>query len=128
MDYLEREDFEKLNSISESEDEMSEEGAAMLTHLKRVLSSCNGATSVDATNGATVLEAQVIATGTVDIGDIDGDVGHSHGLSFRFKRYLRELAKSDHWAEITDRSCCVACRQRAQNPYISDCFHIYCYQ
>lgn len=144
LDILEREDFEKLNRLATSEEDVSDDGAALLVyllrkerktltkgtrlvHLRHALSARNNLENVDGTTGASLSETQIIATGTVDIADINGDVGGHHGISFKFKRYLKALAKSDRWTEVTDRSCCVACRQKAHNPYISDCWHIYCF-
>lgn len=126
MDLLEREDFEKLNRIADSEEEMSDEGTALLMHLKEVLKARNLLNSVEAPNGATITETQITATGTIDTSEIEGDIGGTHGTSFRFKRLLESVAGSDKWAEIVERSTCAGCRQKPNNPYFADCGHLYC--
>ena len=124
---LEREDFEKLNRLADSEEAVGDESAALLVQLKEALSSRHNLTTVEGLDGSTLSETQIIATGTVDTGEIDGDIGRSRGLNSRFKKYLKAMSKSDRWHEVTQRSYCVACRQQAVNPYISDCYHIYCF-
>lgn len=128
LEILVREDFEKLNRLANAEEEeVGDEGAALLVHLRTALSSKNNTIStVEGADGATLSETQIVATGTVDIGNVEGEIGRGHGLSFRFSKYLRALAKSEHWQDVTDRMTCVACRNKPVNPYISDCFHIYC--
>lgn len=124
---LKREDFEKLNRLAAAEEaEVGEEGHALLVHLRQALSSANNSTVVEGADGTTLSETQIIATGTVDIGNVEAETGQGHGLSFRFGKYLRALAKSDRWQDVVDQTNCVACRSKAVNPYISDCFHIYC--
>lgn len=129
MDLLEREDFEKLNRLADAEEEMNEEGAALLVHLKHVLSARAGLISLDGRDRGSLSEAHIVATGTVDISVVEGDIGGKHGQSYRLKKYLKAAANSEKWAEVVERSRCVACRQPPLNPYISDpCFHIYCLQ
>lgn len=127
VDLLEREDFEKLNKITESEEEMSEEGASLLVHLRNVLRSDKGVKSIDGgVSGAIISENSTVPTGLVDAEDPLGQTGGKHGLSFRFRKYLNSLVSSEHWDAITQRCLCSGCRQVPSDPQVTSCFHIYC--
>lgn len=47
-------------------------------------------------------------------------------LVFKFRRYLRSLAKNSKWTDLKDRSLCHKCRDVPDEPYVTDCFHLYC--
>ena len=49
-------------------------------------------------------------------------------LPFKFRKFLREMRKSRNWQEIAKRSVCHRCEDTPDNPYVTDCFHIYCYE
>ena len=102
-DLLEREDFEKLNSITESEDEMTEEGAALLIHLRNVLRTNVGVKTVEGGIGSGVVtENESLATDVINIDNVQGETGGKHGLSFRFRKYLSDLRNSESWEAIGD--------------------------
>ena len=127
IDLLQREDFEKLRKITESEEEMSDEGAALLVYLRNVLKDNAGVRTIEGGIGSgTLMEHESLATGPINIGNTEGETGGKHGLSFRFRKYLESLMTSDHWDAITQRTLCCGCRQPPENPQITSCFHIYC--
>lgn len=81
---LEREDFEKLNKITESEHEMSEEGASLLVHLRNVLKNNRGTKTMEGgISGAVISENEIVETGLVDIVDTLDQTGGKHGCSYR---------------------------------------------
>lgn len=129
IDLLEREDFEKLNKITKTEEEMSDEGGALLMHLRNTLKSNTGVKTIEGGMGGAILtENEVLPTGVIDIGSTEGKLGGKHGLSFRFRKYLDSLVQSEHWEVITQRTLCCGCRQPPESPIVTSCFHIYCNQ
>jgi hypothetical protein len=129
IDLLEREDFEKLNAITANEDDMSDEGAALLLHLRSVLRESHLAKSIDAGTGAAVLtEAEGIPLGA---GDFDqagsAETGGKHGTSYRIRKYLDAFKDTEKWQDVVDRARCCGCRQPPEDPMVLSCSHIYCH-
>jgi hypothetical protein len=56
------------------------------------------------------------------------DADDSPPVVFKFRKFLRELAKSSKWAELIDRSLCHRCRDQPDDPWVTDCEHIYCHE
>lgn len=113
-DLLEREDYEKLNAITAKEDEMHEEGACLLMHLRNVLKNNVSVKSIHGgLQGAVMSEGASIPMDIVNAEDPEGKdmTGGKHGVSFRFRKYLDNLRKSNQWAAIADRTICTACKQ-----------------
>lgn len=124
-DLLEREDFEKLSSITQPDNETNDEGSALLVHLRSVLRNNLGVKSID--SGAAVLtEAQIVPMDVIGFEEAAGLTGGKHGLNFRFRKYLDALVKSHQWDNIIARTLCTGCRQPPNDPYVTSCFHIYC--
>jgi len=130
VDLLEREDFEKLNAITlneDQEDQQNDEGANLLIHLRNVLKDNAGVKTIRGSiQGAVISSSESVPTGSLDIDNHEQQTGGKHGLSFKFRRYLTFLVKSEHWDAITQRTLCTGCRQPPQNPQVTSCFHIYC--
>ena len=127
IDLLEREDFEKLNRITEAEDQMSDEGSSLLMHLRNVLRNNHGVKQIEAGLGnAVVFENETLPTGVIDVEEAEGKTGGKHGLSFRFRKYMESLVQSEAWDVITQRTLCSGCRQPPNDPHVTSCFHIYC--
>ncbi|KAK6392827.1 hypothetical protein LTR65_002908 [Meristemomyces frigidus] len=126
-DLLTREDFEKLNSLTASEEENSDEGASLLVHLRNVLKNNRGTSVEGGLSGAVIAESEIVETDLVDVVDSEGQTGGKHGLSYRFRKYLDSLVSSEHWEAITQRCLCTGCRQPPKDPHVTSCFHIYCY-
>jgi SNF2 family DNA or RNA helicase len=56
-----------------------------------------------------------------------GYVGHQHGLKFQFLKYLATLRVNKKWEELQDRTLCAKCNDQPEQPYVTSCFHVYCY-
>lgn len=54
------------------------------------------------------------------------DANESSPLVSKFRDSLRELANSSKWAELTDRSLCHRCKDQPDDPWVTDCAHLYC--
>jgi len=54
------------------------------------------------------------------------DLGRGFGLTFRFRRCLKQLYESSKWDELTSRSLCHHCLQPPEDPMVTDCLHLYC--
>lgn len=126
MDLLEREDFERLWRISS--DNLCEESKALLVHLREKLKANPNAKSLDARDGATIVtETETVPNHGLGFEEGDHAVGESHGLTYKFGRYLKSLLNSDSWDAIASRTLCCGCRQPPDDPHVTSCFHIYCY-
>ena len=130
LDLLERSDYEQLNKITACEEKTSDEGAALLIHLRQVLrNTVDHQKEVDATLAGTIMqqnEGEYFNTGLVDINGDEEDVGNQFGLNFRFRKYLEDFRHSDHWDNMVQRTTCCGCRQQPNDPYLTSCYHIYC--
>ncbi|KAF2240091.1 hypothetical protein EV356DRAFT_438057 [Viridothelium virens] len=49
-------------------------------------------------------------------------------LAFKFRKFIREMRSSSNWSEIAKRSVCHRCEDVPDEPHVTDCFHIYCYE
>src|SRR6266480_5298290 len=56
------------------------------------------------------------------------DVGRNYGVFLNFRKYLQELRASQKWDEIANRTICVLCNDKAQDPWVASCLHIYCFE
>ena len=126
---LEREDFEKLNSITAHEDEAAGEGVQLLLHLRNVIKEGKNSESIEGGISASVLtENNAVNTGVIGFGPSQtGETGGRHGNSYRIRKYLDKFRETDTWEEAKERSQCVGCRSQPEDPYVTSCSHIYCY-
>lgn len=130
MDLLEREDFERLNKITETEDldEYDEHCCSLLSHLRTTLGNSSHVQTIEGgLHAAVISDAETVPVDFIGSGlDDRAALGGRHGLSFRFRKYLENLQQSDAWADIEQRTLCSACRQPPADPQVTSCFHIYC--
>lgn len=114
LELIERSDFEQLLKLSQSEEQMGDEGASTIVHLRRVLkaNASNGIIK-DGSKGAVIGEHETVATALVDINETEGHTGGKHGLTFRFKRFLKNIMtdSGEAWDAIKQRSKCLSCGQ-----------------
>jgi SNF2 family DNA or RNA helicase len=47
-------------------------------------------------------------------------------LQFDFFQYLAKLREGYNWDELQERTVCVTCNDKPENPWVTSCFHIYC--
>lgn len=47
-------------------------------------------------------------------------------LVFKFRKFLRELANGSKWEALMERSLCHRCRDSPDDPWVTDCMHVYC--
>ncbi|KAK4895443.1 hypothetical protein LTR27_006507 [Elasticomyces elasticus] len=126
-DLLEREDYEKLNSITQAEDEGNDEGANLLIHLRNVLKNNISVKAIHGgMQGAVISEGESVPMDLIDAEGATVKTGGKHGLDFHFKKYLQVLASGEHWEAIKERTICSGCKQPPNNPVVTSCFHIYC--
>lgn len=125
-DLLEREDFERLLTISS--DDLSDDSRALLTHLREKLKDNSSAKILDAREGATIVtETETVPKHGAGFEAGENAVGESHGLTYKFDRYLKSLLNSSSWEAIASRTLCCGCRQPPDDPHVTSCFHIYCH-
>lgn len=127
FDLLEREDFEELNHLTADEEKLSSEGASLIYALRKAAKAhVEAKAEGDHEIGQNVIEMETTPIDVLPFGQIEGEYGQSHGLTYRFRKYLKTLRKSEQWDAIVERSLCCACHQKPYDPYVTDCWHIYC--
>lgn len=45
-----------------------------------------------------------------------------------FRKFLRELANSSKWTEYNNRTLCHRCKDQPDDPWVTNCEHLYCYE
>lgn len=138
-DLLEREDVEKLAQIAGEEalDFMEPMRRIQIIEIRRMLALRHQIR--DHPNGE---NSSGIRTGDEDITEISQaegeveemhatsnstEVGRNYGVSLNFRKYLQELRASRKWEEIDNRTICVLCNDKADDPWVASCMHIYCF-
>ncbi|EME40686.1 hypothetical protein DOTSEDRAFT_177817 [Dothistroma septosporum NZE10] len=127
-DILEREDFEKLNKITENTEAMNEEQTLVLLNLRHVLANNAGVKTINASLGDSVMtSSETQPNAVIDIDpNQESAKGGKHGLSYHFRKYLEALVRDEQWTAVVDRTKCSACRQKPDKPQVTSCWHIYC--
>ena len=124
FEVLEREDLEQLNDLANDERSYGSQNANLLVQLRRVLAIRR---RIDDDGGT----RPVYLAPTADQLDNNADsaeVGKSHGLNFKIKKYLNDLESAGQFKVIEDLKECAYCHQVVKEPYITACLHIYCKQ
>jgi SNF2 family DNA or RNA helicase len=65
-------------------------------------------------------------TDSVDLSTMH--IGKQHGLQYDFLRYLSTLREGKDWEQLQDRTVCVHCNDKPVRPWVTSCYHIYCYE
>ncbi|KAL8951909.1 MAG: hypothetical protein Q9222_002154 [Ikaeria aurantiellina] len=50
----------------------------------------------------------------------------SSALVFDFRRILSDMVKGEKWDDYKARSVCHSCEEAPQDPWVTDCWHLYC--
>lgn len=129
---LEREDFEELQEIANSQAWVPGDGSHIIANLRKILAQqqtpapLEGAAPVcpDGIDEETSVEApaQVVR----DDANSAINQGGSHGKHMRFGKYLDAIKRSSTWARMNDTMTCTVCAQPPDTPWITDCKHVYC--
>jgi len=116
VDLLEWEDFERLSTIVyNKEDENAENCENLLRHLSEKVKETHSAKHADANAGNTIItKSESTAIQIANAEGSDTNIGGSHGLTYRFGRYLDSLLQSNAWEQIQQRTLCSGCRQPPQ--------------
>jgi len=137
-DLLEREDVEKLAELANQEavhgmepvrrEQIVELRKMLAFHLQsrkhpRSDSGSEIRTSDDGSAEIPQTEEEVEKMYTESYSD---EIGHDYGTLLNFRKYLQELRTNRKWDEIANRTICVFCNDKAQDPWIASCLHIYC--
>ena len=109
------EDFEKLWSLTADEVATTDRPASrdiLIDMCKRLQNQSRGTTNAEPRDPVDEATDQILQ--------------YNRPLVFRFRQNLRELAKSENFAELRARSICSKCRDAASEPWITACGHLYC--
>ena len=138
-DLLEGEDVQKLAEIADQEslDVMEPVRRAQLVELRRMLalhhqngrhSNCDDGNGIGTSNNHTTempqTEEEVEKTNATSYSN---NIGRDYGVFLNFRKYLQELRASRKWDEIANRTICVHCNDKADDPWVASCMHIYCF-
>jgi SNF2 family DNA or RNA helicase len=129
LDLLEREDFERLNELTQETNVDSEETSSMLTHLKHMLTEHLRATFQDARPGhgqGQLEQLTVVPGGQFESEGREEDLGGKHGRNYQFQKYIKSLAGTKEWESINARKKCSSCRSDPYEAIITSCYHVYC--
>lgn len=124
MDLLEREDFEKLRTISSVD--LSDESESLLQYLQQKMSTDAGMKRHDSKDDMIITESETAPIDRFAFDGAHGDLGGTHGLNYDFARYLDRLRDSDAYEEICRRTRCAGCKQPPLDPMVTSCHHVYC--
>ena len=116
-DILEGEDIEKLMILTIPEG--NEEQEDLLAAMKKMIKEKTNPFIHDVASDTTPSEDQIIDDEEIPTG--------TDPLIFKFRKYLRSLARSDKWEDIKKRTICRRCEDCPEEPYVTNCFHIYCH-
>lgn len=125
---LEREDFERLDKICQSEDGSKGDGKRVILGLRNMLAKERAIvkTAAQHEDGA---DEHYEVTYNANGGKVNGnikDAGGSHGKNQRFSKYLSTIKSSETFSRMNQRTICTSCLQQPHEPYITSCFHVYC--
>ncbi|KAL8709909.1 MAG: hypothetical protein Q9220_005359 [cf. Caloplaca sp. 1 TL-2023] len=68
----------------------------------------------------------IISDGTPSEEDDIQEESLSSQLIFTFRKYLQDLVKGQKWKDLKARSLCHSCRDVPEDPWVTDCYHLYC--
>lgn len=126
IDLLEREDYERLREIAT--EDLSEETEVLLAHLLQKMRDNSGAKEFETRDGNMVVtETETAPIDQTRFDPAGGALGGSHGLTYNFGQYPGSLRNSDAYAAICERTLCSGCRHPPLDPYVTSCFHVFCY-
>lgn len=111
------EDIEKLWTVSAPESgETRKRGKEIYSTMKRMIE-----------DKGQILEDDQEASDKPSTSEIgSSEVQNESTLVLRFRKYLRNLNKSKQWTDLKERSLCHMCDMPPDEPYVTDCFHLYC--
>ncbi|KAI9694114.1 MAG: hypothetical protein M1822_003385 [Bathelium mastoideum] len=157
-DLIELDDIEELWAITEKETKQDNPDKALLHRMKQLILSAKEKTrqtsaeqsgngkvngkgkgkerepastqttySMDEMEGATAGPSTPMDPST--LARIEGETKATAGhLTFKFRKFLRQMKNSNNWSEIAKRSVCHRCEDAPDDPWVTDCFHIYCHE
>lgn len=126
---LEREDFERLEKICQSEDGSRGDGKRVILGLRNMLAKERAIVKTAAQHEDGADEHYEVNYSAATGGKVQGNIkeaGGSHGKSQHFSKYLTTIKSSEIYERMNLRTICTSCLQKPHEPYITSCFHVYC--
>lgn len=131
---IEREDYEKLQEIVDSQEWQRNDGNHIIASLRKILAMEKEPQPVsehdpppvlpDGMDEETTIEGPTHVVRAEDHKDIGK--GEAHGKNMRFAPYLDLIKASGTWTRMNRTMICTVCSQPPNEPQITDCKHIYC--
>ena len=110
------EDVEKIYKKTMGEVDAEDNKAKnMLATMRKMIAEKKNPTEAEPTNEHTPADNPA-----------EEEADQSAPLVFKFRKYLRSLADSSKWSDLKERSLCHKCQCPADDPWVTDCEHIYC--
>lgn len=123
-DLFEVEDVEKIWQLTDSEVSADENvGKDMLRTMRKMLDE-RDKPSEPPSNSA----GEPPLDNPPDISTQSEESSPSLPLIFKFRKFLRELSSGSKWSELKNRSLCHKCRDVPDDPWVTDCLHVYCHE
>ena len=114
-DLFQLEDVEKLWALTAAEVTADDNPARnMLTTMKKMI--------VEKENPVENDQPAILA----DDPPVESYINQPGTLVFKFRRFLRDLAQSQKWEDLKNRSLCHKCRDPPDEPWVTSCLHVYC--
>ncbi|KAH0398319.1 hypothetical protein KCU89_g7361, partial [Aureobasidium melanogenum] len=142
-DYLELEDFEKLEKAVERQIASGETAISTIHAFRATMKARRTRTELRVANGITLdaNESSPIDDYDEGIDEVEElrapDVikknkktkgtGGKHGKKVAYAGYVDAIKRSTNFHILGDRARCCKCNRPATNPVMAPCYHIYCY-
>ncbi|KAF2083196.1 hypothetical protein K490DRAFT_52277 [Saccharata proteae CBS 121410] len=135
-DILELEDHHKIRELADIEHENNAIRTAQISHIRKVLQTTAPDKTVDTAKLTKQSEEEdpniePTTSNAPEGEDADNpivlDHGRQHGLRFDFQKYLKTLREGKKWKELQIRTVCTSCRNPPEDPWVTSCYHLYCW-
>ncbi|THY10671.1 hypothetical protein D6D02_06237 [Aureobasidium pullulans] len=143
-DYLELDDFDKLDKAVDRQVALGETGTSMIHALKSVMKQQRTRSEARVANG--ILPGSRESSQTLDefdegIDEVDEltqpdfieennnvtGTGNSHGKDVQYSAFVESFRRSANFHVFKERSVCCSCNRPAENPVMTSCYHFYCH-
>jgi hypothetical protein len=115
--FFELEDVQKLRKVCASKDDADQKPARnMLTTMEKMIKAHKNPGEI----------SQTITVEPLDPNSQEEDEEEASPLVSKFRKFLTELANNSKWAELEDRTLCHRCKDQPEDPWVTDCEHVYC--
>lgn len=142
-DYLELDDFDKLDRAVDRQIASGETGTSMIHALKSVMRQQRTRSEARAANGIEPGPREAsqpideFDEGLDEVDELrqpdiieennnDTGTGSSHGRDVKYSAFVESFRRSANFHVFKERSICSSCNRPAEHPVMTSCYHFYC--